>query len=137
MKGIIRKTILGIWFFGGLSACTSKPHFTIEGSLDEKVDGEAYIVGYPGWNKKPDTLARAEIRDGKFTLTGSLPDTMEAGLYITGEKTYAILLLENADYRSCNCYLLPIRPSVTRRPDKRMNCATVTTLPVRKTIRLP
>ena len=63
MKGIIRKTILGIWFFGGLSACTSKPHFTIEGSLDEKVDGEAYIVGYPGWNKKPDTLARAEIRD--------------------------------------------------------------------------
>ena len=47
MKGIIRKTILGIWFFGGLSACTSKPHFTIEGSLDEKVDGEAYIVGYP------------------------------------------------------------------------------------------
>ena len=37
MKGIIRKTILGIWFFGGLSACTSKPHFTIEGSLDEKV----------------------------------------------------------------------------------------------------
>ena len=89
MKGIIRKTILGIWFFGGLSACTSKPHFTIEGSLDEKVDGEAYIVGYPGWNKKPDTLARAEIRDGKFTLTGSLPDTMEAGLYITGEKTYA------------------------------------------------
>ena len=36
MKGIIRKTILGIWFFGGLSACTSKPHFTIEGSLDEK-----------------------------------------------------------------------------------------------------
>ena len=21
MKGIIRKTILGIWFFGGLSAC--------------------------------------------------------------------------------------------------------------------
>lgn len=78
MKGIIRKTILGIWFFGGLSACTSKPHFTIEGSLDEKVDGEAYIVGYPGWNKKPDTLARAEIRDGKFTLTGSLPDTMEA-----------------------------------------------------------
>ena len=49
MKGIIRKTILGIWFFGGLSACTSKPHFTIEGSLDEKVDGEAYIVGYPGW----------------------------------------------------------------------------------------
>ena len=45
MKGIIRKTILGIWFFGGLSACTSKPHFTIEGSLDEKVDGEAYIVG--------------------------------------------------------------------------------------------
>ena len=44
MKGIIRKTILGIWFFGGLSACTSKPHFTIEGSLDEKVDGEAYIV---------------------------------------------------------------------------------------------
>ena len=29
MKGIIRKTILGIWFFGGLSACTSKPHFTI------------------------------------------------------------------------------------------------------------
>lgn len=100
MKGIIRKTILGIWFFGGLSACTSKPHFTIEGSLDEKVDGEAYIVGYPGWNKKPDTLARAEIRDGKFTLTGSLPDTMEAGLYITGEKTYAILLLENADYRA-------------------------------------
>ena len=60
----------------------------------------AYIVGYPGWNKKPDTLARAEIRDGKFTLTGSLPDTMEAGLYITGEKTYAILLLENADYRA-------------------------------------
>lgn len=60
------------------------------------MDGEAYIVGYPGWNKKPDTLARAEIRDGKFTLTGSLPDTMEAGLYITGEKTYAILLLENA-----------------------------------------
>ena len=56
MKGIIRKTILGIWFFGGLSACTSKPHFTIEGSLDEKVDGEAYIVGYPGWNKKPDTF---------------------------------------------------------------------------------
>ena len=100
MKGIIRKTILGIWFFGGLSACTSKPHFTIEGSLDEKVDGEAYIVGYPGCNKKPDTLARAEIRDGKFTLTGSLPDTMEAGLYITGEKTYAILLLENADYRA-------------------------------------
>ena len=44
MKGIIRKTILGIWFFGGLSACTSKPHFTIEGSLDEKVDGEAYIL---------------------------------------------------------------------------------------------
>ena len=41
MKGIIRKTILGIWFFGGLSACTSKPHFTIEGSLDEKVDGES------------------------------------------------------------------------------------------------
>jgi len=150
MKGIIRKTILGIWFFGGLSACTSKPHFTIEGSLDEKVDGEAYIVGYPGWNKKPDTLARAEIRDGKFTLTGSLPDTMEAGLYITGEKTYAILLLENADYRA-HLHLknpeanrvegpelqLPIRPSVTRRPDKRMNCATVTTLPVRKTIRLP
>ena len=78
MKGIIRKTILGIWFFGGLSACTSKPHFTIEGSLDEKVDGEAYIVGYPGWNKKPDTLARAEIRDGKFTLTGSLPDWISA-----------------------------------------------------------
>ena len=63
MKGIIRKTILGIWFFGGLSACTSKPHFTIEGSLDEKVDGEAYIVGYPGWNKKPDTLA-----EGSFGL---------------------------------------------------------------------
>ena len=101
MKGIIRKTILGIWFFGGLSACTSKPHFTIEGSLDEKVDGEAYIVGYPGWNKKPDTLARAEIQgQGNLPLTGSLPDTMEAGLYITGEKTYAILLLENADYRA-------------------------------------
>ena len=66
MKGIIRKTILGIWFFGGLSACTSKPHFTIEGSLDEKVDGEAYIVGYPGWNKKPDTLAR-EIYVDRFT----------------------------------------------------------------------
>ena len=49
MKGIIRKTILGIWFFGGLSACTSKPHFTIEGSLDEKVDGEAGIKNRIPW----------------------------------------------------------------------------------------
>ena len=79
----------------GVTACNNSPKFTIRGTVDGQKEGTMYLMrGFTD-----DTLAQAEIVDGKFTMTGQTDRLSDAHLMLKGTRDEVLrILLENADY---------------------------------------
>ena len=72
----MKKTLLPLAVLAlSLSACDTTPKYTINGTVEGEQTGTAYLVTYA--KQKADTLAKGDIADGKFTLSGNVekPDS--------------------------------------------------------------
>lgn len=73
--------------------CTSKPKgYTINGTFDKSIEGEKVVL----FDYKFDTIAVADVVDGKFTITGSVTEPELAQL--TYGRAFGKMILENQDY---------------------------------------
>lgn len=93
----MKKNLLSIAVIAlSLAACDSAPKYTINGSVEGEQTGNVFLVKYA--NSKMDTLAKAPIADGKFTLTGKVDGLTDAFLTIEGKRVGIPVFLENAQY---------------------------------------
>lgn len=77
-----------------LAACNTTPKYTINGTIEGEQTGNVYLV-------KPnasavDTLAKAAVADGKFTLTGTVEGLTDAYVIIEGKRGGTPIFVENA-----------------------------------------
>lgn len=79
-----------------VSACDMTPKYTINGTVAGEQTGNIFLVKEKG--RALDTLAKAVIADGKFTLTGSSDSLTEAYITIEGKRNFSFIFLENAKY---------------------------------------
>lgn len=77
-----------------LTACTSTPKFTINGTVEGEQTGNVYLVKSAG--ETMDTLAQAPIAEGKFTLTGNVQGLTDAYVTIEGKRGGTPIFVENA-----------------------------------------
>ncbi len=89
---------LGIILIGiVLSNCSTSNSYKIQGTIEGINTGNVSLITY--LNKKADTLAQTEIRDGKFEIKGNITGITIATLQLPGQGIgHATVYLENADY---------------------------------------
>ncbi len=77
----MKKTLLPLAVLAlSLSACDTTPKYTINGTVEGEQTGTAYLVTYA--KQKADTLAKGDIADGKFTLSGNVENLTPAYLIL-------------------------------------------------------
>ncbi len=79
-----------------LAACNSTPKYTINGTVEGEQTGTVYLVKYA--NQKVDTLAKAPITDGKFTMEGTVEGITDATLSIEGKRGRTPIFLESTAF---------------------------------------
>lgn len=79
-----------------MSACTTTPKYTINGTVNGEENGTVYLLKYNG--RVADTLASAPINAGKFTLEGTTQETSDAYLEVGGKKGRTPIILENVAF---------------------------------------
>ena len=77
-----------------LGACNTTPKYTINGTLEGAETGNVFLVKYAGQNL--DTLAKAAVTHGKFTMTGTVDGLTDAFLTIEGKRGGTPVFIENA-----------------------------------------
>lgn len=73
-----------------LAACHSTPKFTIDGTVVGKPTGKVLLIA------QQDTLAKADVVEGKFTLSGTVDGLTDANLIMEGAFIGVRVFLENA-----------------------------------------
>lgn len=107
---IMKKILLPLAAFAlMLSACETNSKYTINGTVTGEQTGNIFLVKEKG--RALDTLAKAVLTDGKFTLTGSADSLTEAYLTIEGKRSFSFIFLQNAKYTAT---LNPENPSETK-----------------------
>lgn len=93
MKSLI--WILGVVF--ALTACNSTSEsYTLTGIVNGAVDGTVVEIIPTATHKDEKPIAICEVKDGKFTVTGSVEFPTACLLHI-GENGYHTIMIENAD----------------------------------------
>lgn len=91
-NNLMMTLILGL----GVLGCTSPKGYRVQGVIDGIQEGKACLVTYDG--KKCDTLSSAEIKNGKFEMSGSVTGLTMVSLQVVDIPTRASVYLENEDY---------------------------------------
>lgn len=92
----MKKTLLPLAVLAlSLAACNTTPKYTINGTVDGEQTGTAYLVKYA--QQKADTLAKGEIVNGKFTLTGNVDNITNAYLVLEGKRGGTPVFVENTN----------------------------------------
>ncbi len=79
-----------------LAACNSTTKYTINGTVEGEQTGTVYLLKYA--NQKMDTLVKAPITDGKFTMEGTVEGITDATLTIEGKRGRTPIFLENTAF---------------------------------------
>lgn len=93
----MKKTLLSLAALAfAMTACNSTPEYKINGTVEGEQTGNVYLLKYA--NQKMDTLAKAPIADGKFTITGSVEGVTDANLVMEGKRSRLPIFLENTTF---------------------------------------
>lgn len=92
-----------------LAACNTAPKYSINGTVEGEQSGNVLLVRSE--NGTMDTLAKAPLAGGKFTLTGNVTELTDAYVVIEGKRGATPIFLENLTYTAT---LNPKDPSATR-----------------------
>ena len=93
----MKKTLLPLAVLAlSLSSCDTTPIDTINGTVEGEQTGTAYLVTYA--KQKADTLAKGDIADGKFTLSGNVENLTPAYLILEGKRGGTPVFVENANF---------------------------------------
>lgn len=79
-----------------LAACDTTPKYNINGTIAGEKAENIYLLKYQG--RTADTLAKAQIVDGKFKLTGSINELTPAYIVVEGQRRGTPIFVENADF---------------------------------------
>ncbi len=75
-----------------LCVCNAQNGYRIEGSISNYSEGKMCLVS------RGDTLARAELKGGRFEMTGKVDEPTLAYIYVEGESKPAPVFLENTNF---------------------------------------
>lgn len=93
----MKKTLLACAALSlSLAACNSHSSYTINGTVEGEQTGNAYLVKPNG--QQIDTLAKASIANGKFSITGKADSLIQAFVTIEGQRGGTPIFLENTEY---------------------------------------
>ncbi len=80
-----------------LSACKTTPKYTITGTIaDGEQTGTVYLLTFH--ERTADTIAKAPIIDGKFSITGTADSITNAYLVVSGNRNRFPIFLENLPF---------------------------------------
>lgn len=78
------------------AACNTTPKYTINGTVNGEDTGNVFVVQYN--QGKQDTIGRAAINQGKFTIEGNVAEITPAYILIEGKRFAAPIFLENVEF---------------------------------------
>lgn len=79
-----------------LAACDTTPKYTIAGTVEGEQTGKVLLLKFEG--RTADTLAQAEITEGKFTMTGTVDSLTEAFVVVEGKRGGTPIFVENVNF---------------------------------------
>lgn len=79
-----------------VSACNTAPKFSIDGTIEGQQTGNVFLI--QAKNQTLDTLSKATVTDGKFTLSGQVDSITEAFVVIEGKENFSLIFVENTPY---------------------------------------
>lgn len=91
-----------------LAACDSTPKYTINGTVEGEQTGTVYLLKLAD----RDTLAKAAVTDGKFSMEGTVEGTVGAALTVEGKRGFTQIFLENAAFTASLNPADPMKNSV-------------------------
>ena len=90
------KTILTLCAMGVLLSSCNSTSFTINGEIEKLETGKVVLL--TSSEEKIDTLATANVVNGKFKLNGAVEEATSATLMVEGTRIMAQLILENEKF---------------------------------------
>lgn len=95
----MKKSLLSLAVIAlSLAACNNAPKYTIDGTVDGEQSGNVFLVRYS--EGVMDTLAKAPLADGKFSLTGNVKELTDAYIMVEGKRGGTPIFVENAAYKA-------------------------------------
>lgn len=93
----MRKILLPVAVFAlAVSACNTTPKYTVNGTVEGEQTGTVYILHRNAGAM--DTLAKAQITEGKFNIEGTVEDITDALFTLEGKRGGVPVFLENTAF---------------------------------------
>lgn len=92
----MKKTLISLAIGAFAIAACNNPKYSIKGTVEGEQAGNVYLIRYN--NDAMDTMAKASIENGKFTLEGSVNEMTGAMITLAGKRGGAPIFVENAEY---------------------------------------
>lgn len=107
---VMKKILFSIAAITSIFAACS-PQYSIKGTVaGDQTTGNALLLKSKG--RVADTLAKAPITNGKFTLTGKIDTITDAYIAIEGKRMGLPIILENAEYSAVIDFTNPVENKV-------------------------